>query len=127
VYTVSVRVSKNGGLTATDSASVTITNANPVITSIGNTSPELEDNPITFTVTASDVVLDPLLYSFDWTSDGTFEIVDQLSNIASHAYPASGNYTATVRVRDGDGGEAIGTSAVRVNDGKVYIPLLVRQ
>jgi hypothetical protein len=120
-YTVALSVTKSNGQSATDTANVTITNANPIITSITNTSPELKGSPITFTVLASDVVLDPLLYSFDWTSDGTYDIVDQVSNIASHAYPVSGNFTATIRVRDGDGGQAIGTSPVRVNDAQVTI------
>jgi PKD repeat protein len=120
-YTVALSVTKSNGQFATDTATVTITNTNPVINSITNTSPELKGNPITFTVLASDVVFDPLLYSFDWTSDGTYDIVDQVSNIASHAYPASGNFTATIRVRDGDGGQAIGTSPVRVSDALVTI------
>lgn len=120
-FTVSVRVTKAGNLSATDSATVTIANSNPVISSIANTSPSVRGLPVTFTVTASDTVLDPLLYSFDWTSDGVYDIVDQVSNIASHAYSASGNFTATIRVRDGDGGEAIGTSPVRVNDAQVTI------
>jgi hypothetical protein len=120
-YTVALSVTKSNGQSATDTANVTITNANPIINAINNTSPEVKGNPITFTVLASDVVLDPLLYSFDWTSDGTYDIVDQVSNIASHAYPVSGNFTATIRVRDGDGGQAIGTSPVRVNDAQVTI------
>ncbi len=44
------------------------------------------------------------LYSYDCTSDGLFEVADSLSPQYPCLYPLAGNYTATGRIADKDGG-----------------------
>ena len=57
---------------------------------------------------------DPLLYSFDWDNNGSYEVVDQTLTSASTSFGATGSYVVGVRVRDGDGGVATGTTTVVV-------------
>ena len=114
VYTVGVLVTDIGNLTDTATTTVTIANVAPQITAVTNTSPVRRGQPVTVTVSAGDVPADPLSYSFDWTSDGTFDVTDQAGNSAATGYASTGVYTATVRVRDGDGGEATATTVITV-------------
>jgi PKD repeat protein len=57
---------------------------------------------------------DPLTYSFDWDTDGVYDLLNQSSPVASHIYTATGVYTMTVRVSDGDGGLTTQTFTVTV-------------
>ncbi|MBK8797560.1 MAG: PKD domain-containing protein [Anaerolineales bacterium] len=114
VYTIGVLVTDAGGLTDTDSTTVSITNRAPQLISITNTSPVRRGQPVTVTVDAVDVPADALSYSFDWNSDGNFEIADQAANFATTALAATGLHTATVRVSDGDGGVVTGTTTITV-------------
>ncbi|WP_439624843.1 cadherin domain-containing protein [Gemmata sp.] len=88
-----------------------IDNVNPVIASVANNGPVGEGSPVTITVDASDAagVYDPLAYFFDYDNDGAYESMDP-----THVFPAAGEYTVGVRVVDGDGGEAEGTTTVTV-------------
>jgi hypothetical protein len=114
VYTIGVRATDSGSLTGTATTTVTIANVAPQITSVTNSGPVRRNQPVTVTVTATDTLADALTYSFDWNSDGNFDITDQAGNSATTSYPNTGVYTATVRVRDGDGGETTATTVVTV-------------
>lgn len=51
-------------------------------------------------------------YEWDWTSDGIFEGTGET---ASHAYPAAGTYSVTLRVTDTDGNENTTTKTVSIS------------
>jgi len=57
---------------------------------------------------------DTLEYRFDWTSDGTYDTVWSTQAIYDHDYGESGTYTATVQVRDGNGGTDTASESVSV-------------
>ncbi|WP_298984329.1 PKD domain-containing protein, partial [uncultured Caldilinea sp.] len=98
VYTIGLLVTDSAGLTNTATTTVTIANVNPQITSIDRNTPVRRGEPVTVTVTATDVPSDTLYYSFDWTSNGVFDVENALSNTAVTTYPNTGLYTVTVRV-----------------------------
>ncbi len=119
-YTVTLRVTDSGGLTDTDSLSVTINNVAPGITQVGHSLPTDEGTAITITITASDPGNDTLSYGFDWDGNGLFtdpgDIAGQAANQASHTWNTQGSYSITLRVDDGDGGVVTTTSSLTVND-----------
>jgi hypothetical protein len=114
VYTIGVRATDSSNLTGTATTTVTISNVTPQLTAVTNNGPVRRSQPVTVTVIASDVPGDLLRYSFDWNSDGDFDIVDQASNQAATAFANTGLYTVTVGVSDGDGGVVTGTTTVTV-------------
>ncbi|WP_333888676.1 PKD domain-containing protein [Caldilinea sp.] len=114
VYTIGLLVTDSAGLTNTATTTVTIANVNPQITSIDRNTPVRRGEPVTVTVTATDVPSDTLYYSFDWTSNGVFDVENSLSNTAVTTYPNTGLYTVTVRVTDADGGAATTSTVVTV-------------
>jgi hypothetical protein len=106
-------------VSAISTATVTIENAKPQIASVSSSGPVGEGLPITVTVTASDPAgdLDPLTYWFDF-GDDTGEVSSSTGS-AQHTYADDDEddaYTVTVRVTDGDGGEAVGSTTVTVNN-----------
>ncbi|MEM7000739.1 MAG: PKD domain-containing protein, partial [Pseudomonadota bacterium] len=109
-YTVTVVVTDNAGGGGSDTASVTVQNAPPVVEAgadqsvqVGST---LNLDPASFTDAG---ILDTHTASIDW-GDGTTEAgaVSQGSGsgtvAGSHAYAGEGTYTVTVTVTDDDGG-----------------------
>jgi hypothetical protein len=78
----------------------------------------VEGGTTTITVDASDVAgaADPLTYGFDCKNDGYWEIYSQAGNTAECIYQDNGEYEAQVRVSDGDGGWAFGSTTVVVNN-----------
>ncbi|MCB9118274.1 MAG: hypothetical protein H6640_00940 [Caldilineaceae bacterium] len=113
-FQVGVIVTDTAGLTGTATASVVISNLDPVISSVVNNGPVRRSQTVTVTVNASDVPADTLLYSFDWDNNGSYEVVNQTSNVAATSFAATGSYVVGVRVVDGDGGVATGTTTVVV-------------
>jgi hypothetical protein len=116
-FTVGVRALDSALNPVFDAALVEFINVPPTITNISAGSPIPEGSSALITVTASDPAgeNDPLLYSFDCTNNGSFEIESQASNSANCTYGDNGTYTVRVRVTDGDGGEDIETATVIVN------------
>ena len=113
-FQVGVIVTDTAGLTGTATASVVISNLDPLISSVVNNGPVRRSQTVTVTVNASDVPADTLLYSFDWDNNGSYEVVNQTSNVAATSFAATGSYVVGVRVVDGDGGVATGTTTVVV-------------
>jgi hypothetical protein len=127
-YPITVSVSDTGGgVYKTANAAFTLrvssgggsTNHVPTISSVANNGPVNEGSSATITVTASDQDNDTLSYEFDCNNDGSYDVGPQSSNTASCSF-ADGPATATVgvRVSDGNGGSATGSTNVIVNNVK---------
>jgi hypothetical protein len=116
VYTVNVSVTDNIGTAATGSATVTVSNVNPVVSSVtGGGSVALGD-PATVTANFTDVgTLDQHTCVFAWGDGSTETISGSGSCSAPHTYSVLGSYTVNVTVTDDDGGSATGTKVVLVN------------
>jgi hypothetical protein len=112
VYTVTLRVDDGRGGVATDDATVTVENLTPIINTGG---PYTATVGITLTMvaTAIDVPADPLTYAWDLDDDGVFD--DGIGPVLSHVWTATGTYTVTLQVDDGDGGLATDETTVDVS------------
>ena len=117
--TVAVRViDSRGAVSATDTATITITNVDPTITEVVNSGPVDETSSVTVTVSATDPAgaNDPLSYEFDFDNNGIYEVGPQSGNSATHTFADNGSYVVNVRVTDGDGGVATSSTTIAVNN-----------
>ncbi len=114
--TVTITGNDGHGGTGTTSFSLVVNNVAPTITSVTNNGPVVAGHAATLTVTATDPAgaNDPLTYSFDCDNNGSFEIGPQAGNSAACTFATGGNHTVNVRVADGDGGVATGSTVVMV-------------
>lgn len=116
-YTVKVRATDPGGLSAVSSATVNVTNVAPAVSaSFGAGSISCGPNNATLTVTFSDpAAADTHSAVINW-GDGNTQTVGTAASplVLSHTYAAAGNYTATVNVSDDDGGTGNATAGVQV-------------
>jgi PKD repeat protein len=95
----------------------TISNKPPVIASITNNGPISEGGTARIIVTASDPDAKPgesLEYFFDLDNNGTYEVSNRTGTI-EQVFGAPGAYTVPVKVRDPKGGEATGSTVIRVD------------
>lgn len=115
--TITVSVS-DGSLSGSDTATATVNNLNPDISSVANDGPITEGSSALITVTATDPagVNDPLSYQFDCDGDSVFEIGPQAGNTHACFFADDGNFTVNVRVTDGDGGSDTDSTSVTVNN-----------
>lgn len=117
-YSPKVRVTDNGGLSATASLPAITVNAagnlSPSISSITST-PSSSTAPasVTFSVTASDSDGVIALYEWDFDGNGTYD-VSTTSNPASYTYNSAGTYSVTVRVTDDGGATATSSTTVTI-------------
>ena len=116
--TVRARVSDKDGGSNTYTASVAVTNAAPVISSLVTPAvPTSTGAQVTATVTFTDVgAADTHSALITW-GDGTSSTVNagaSLQASATHAYTSTGFYTVGVTVTDDDGGSATMNSSVLV-------------
>ena len=108
-HTIVVQVTDEGGLTATDQATVNVLNVVPTagFTStpstlfVGQSATLAFSNP--FDPGAADMTAG-FDYSYDCTNDGTFEPVNPSDASFTCAYPTTGTFTALGRIADKDGG-----------------------
>lgn len=115
-YSAKVTVSDGKGGSASDTLSVTVTqaNRNPTVTAARTpTGGVTTGQSIAFTATASDPDGDTLTYSWDF-GDGTAASTAQNP---THSYATAGTYTAKVTVSDGKGGTANATLSITVTSG----------
>jgi len=117
-YTVKVRAIDQGGLSATASAFVNVTNVAPTVSAaFGASSVSCGTNNATLTVTFSDPALaDTHSAVINW-GDGNTQTVNPATSPLSlqHTYALAGTYTATVTITDDDGGVGTTTATVTVN------------
>lgn len=115
-YTITVRVTNGGELSATDQAIINVLNVAPIVGPItAPIDPVQVNTTINASVTFTDpTVLDTHTAAWDWgdnsTSPGTLNEVDGSGTaIGSHTYSTPGVYTVKARVSDDDGdlGESI--------------------
>jgi len=114
---ISLKVCDSDSLCTTVATTVTITNVVPTITTVTNNGPVATGSPARIDVAASDVagsIRDPLRYEYDCDGNGTYEVAAQPASTASCTFATVGFHTVRVRVNDGDGGVALGSTDVLV-------------
>jgi PKD repeat protein len=116
-YVVRLRVEDNDGGVTEGLLTVHVGNLPPVVDA-GPDRVTDEGARVTFSGAASDPgVLDTLSYAWDLDYDGTNFAPDVLGPVASAVYSdGPAEVVAALRVQDKDGGQAIDTVAVRVNN-----------
>lgn len=115
--TVQVRATDPGSMSATDTATVDITNAAPAVTAAFTAErTECGASNATLDVSWSDTSADTHTVVIDW-GDGTSATVSAATSPLSlaHTYTRARTYTATVTVTDDDGGATVATDTMSVN------------
>ncbi|MGH9837979.1 MAG: SBBP repeat-containing protein [Blastocatellia bacterium] len=108
-HPIKVQVTDNGGLTATDTATVNVLNVAPTASFANLSGAIIRGQSATlafsnqFDPSAADTAAG-FRYSYDCTNDGTFEVSDTSAVSHACAYPVSGTFTARGRIKDKDGG-----------------------
>lgn len=116
VYTVTVTANDGHGGTATDTLTATVSNAAPTVGPLADAT-VAEGSPFAAAGSFADPGADAWTATVDY-GDGTgpqpLGLSPDLTFDLNHVYAAHGDYTATVRVDDGDGGVGTGTLHVSV-------------
>lgn len=108
---VELEVTDEYGNTDSDSITITTENTNPVANA-GDDTTALLGEPVTFDGSeSSDADGHTLTYEWDSNGDGTFDLSGES---ATTTYTETGEYTVTLRVTDGFGGESTDTLVVTV-------------
>jgi len=116
-YTVGLRVTDAGGLTDTDTASVTVLNQLPTANAGGPYS-GTKSNPISVDGSfSSDVDGSLVQWEWDCHSDGTYEYSSTAATGDDCTFATVGSFTITLRVTDNDGGQATDTATATVTNG----------
>lgn len=111
-YTVTLTVTDSGGLTASDTASVTVTNRPPVAAA-GPDRSVAAGSAVAFDGSGSDDA-DGTIASYRWAfGDGT----TATGRTASHAYASAGTYTVTLTVTDNQGATGTDSAVITVGGG----------
>jgi PKD repeat protein len=100
----------DGGETI-DTVTVEVSNVPPTIIGVTTSGPTGEGLPITLAVEATDPGNDTLTYAFDWTNDGTYDLLEQSATLSNTWY-SDGDFTVGIRVYDDDNGEVFTTTVV---------------
>jgi len=113
-FTVTLTADDGVNAPVSDSADVTVSNANPVIDSVSNSGPIFEGSSAMINVTAHDPGSnDTLSYTYDCDNDSVYE---SASNNCSFADNVGSPFTVGVQATDDDGGSATGSTQVTVNN-----------
>jgi len=112
--TLKATVKDTDGATATATAAVRVSNLPPSVTASVDTQIQDEGVDMTFSGIGSDTLGDiaTLQYRWDFGDGNSTEWRNGAD--ATHAYVRSGNYTATLKVKDDDGSEAAATLKVSI-------------
>ena len=132
-YPVALLVTDNGGITATATTTVSVSNLPPVVDAgpeISNffTGMTLQYDQATFTDPGS---LDTHTATINWGDGSAIEAGEVVDGAVRglHLYAAEGNYNITLCVSDDDGGEACDVTTISVEDEEViytiYLPDIV--
>jgi hypothetical protein len=126
-HTIAVQVTDEGGLTASSSTTVDVTNVAPSVdASFAAGAVNCGTSNATLNVSFTDPGPDTFTASVDWGDGSASESLGAVTSpvAATHTYAAAGNYDATATVTDDDGGEDTAGDSVRVNyDVTVLRPL----
>ncbi len=115
VYSVVLTVSDGDGGTATQNQTVTVSNADPVLSAIVGDATGAEGEQLSWTAVASDPGSDTLTYSWSF-GDGSPGVSNSTLPVASHTYVNEGSYQVSVVVSDGDGGTTTSLLTVVVSN-----------
>jgi Ca2+-binding RTX toxin-like protein len=125
--TVTVRVTDNGGLSATERFAIVVENVAPNITSLVSSAPEVGDAKPGDTVSISGIFTDPGILDthsalIDW-GDGTVTaaLVNETSRAFSgtHVYSTGGIFEIVVKLSDDDQGTAEQNTAALITGARV--------
>jgi len=118
-FTVTLTVTDNDGLTATDTATVNVANVAPTADAGGPYSGEV-GTAVTFAAAATDPGADVLTYAWDFDYDGVTFTPDASGvdlTAPSHTYTASGIFTVALVVTDDDGASSpLAASLVTIDE-----------
>ena len=109
-YTVTLTVTNDGGITTTETTTVTVAHVAPTITTLTGDTSVSEGESATFSVTATDPGADALTYTWDF-GDGSPTVT---GDSVSHVFADNGTYTVTVTVTDDEGATTRDTLTVQV-------------
>ncbi|MCA9217796.1 MAG: PKD domain-containing protein, partial [Planctomycetales bacterium] len=109
---IGLKVTDSSGLSTTDTAVVAIGNKIPTIDQLSAPTEIPEGSIALFSAIASDVAADDLQYTWNF-GDGHTTVG---TPIPSHVFVDNGTYTVTLHVSDDDGGIAVQTRQVAVNN-----------
>ena len=110
---VTVQVSDDEGTAATATATLSVTNATPLV-AVGDDQSAAVGEPITVTWTVTDYIDDTFSYTVDWGNGADPELVEE-AVAAEYSYSAAGSYTVTVTVTDDDGATASDSLVVTID------------
>lgn len=116
-YPVHVRVTDPAGKFDVATATISVTNVDPRIDSVNAPGPITEGQRQDVVVRVTEPGADDLFIDFDWDGDGIYDDLDGRELVVDHLYPDDGVYMAQVRVRDDDGGQAVRSFEVVVQNG----------
>jgi len=117
VYTVSLRVTDSGGLTATASATVTVLNLAPTA-SAGGPYTGTAGTPVTLTGTGSDPGGGVLSYTWDLNFDGQYG--DAVGATVQYTWTVATVYTVALRVEDAQHAAATSTARVTIQPAALH-------
>ena len=116
VYTASLTVTDAGGLSGSDTRTITVANANPAVDA-GADQSATAGSTVSFTGTFTDAgTADTHTATWDW-GDGSVVTPAAVTGgtvTRTHAYAAAGTFTATLTINDDDGGYGSDTVTVTV-------------
>ena len=113
-WTIGLRVTDNGGMTDTDTASVTVSNANPSLGSLTGDSSGNEGATLGWNLSGYTDPGAADTHTVTWTFGDSASTTGTLS--PTHVYSDNGTYTVTVTVTDDDGGSASASMTVVVSN-----------
>ena len=119
-YNLSGTATDDDGGPGTDIASLTVLNLPPSITSITAPAEVRGNESFAFSAAATDPGLDTLVFEWDFDNDGLFD--DFLGDTGNFAFNSSTGFRlVTLRVSDGDGGEAFQSISILVSEPSVLL------
>lgn len=117
IYTVKVKMTDSLGATGTANVSVTVLNADPIISNFRMSQEFMPGYFMVFADLTDPGVLDTLDATVDW-GDGTVtpavQFLYKYRVVSSNQYDENGNFDVTLTVTDHDGGKASKTTRITV-------------
>ena len=120
IFTVTLTVTDNGGLTASTSSQVTITDRPPVVSFTPSPSTATTGQVITLTITSSDPDGSITTTRIDW-GDGMIHTISGAATTDTHSYASTGSstsqsFTISIMVTDNNGSTGSSSSTMTISD-----------